>query len=261
MSLTKKNIGLCLSGGGARGFAHLGVLQAFDELKIPINMLSGSSAGALAAVFYAYGYSPQKAKEIVLQRKFWQYVSLRPSRWGLMRLEKTGRIIKGYLPEDDFKALKIPVAICATNISRGIPEYFTEGELIKPLLASSCVPFFFRPVEINGSKYVDGGLSDNLPLSPLKECNFRISVNITPFEKRLPVKSVKDVILKSVYISLDHQTHFKAKEADLSIVPEGIIRFDGFRMKQADRIFETGYRTAMKVLKPLLQTSELSAKI
>jgi NTE family protein len=249
MPLSGKHIGLCLSGGGARGFAHLGVLQAVDELKIPISRLSGSSAGAMAAVFYAYGYTPQKSLEIVLERKFWQYVSVRPSKWGLLSLSKTAGILKKYLPEDDFSSLKKKVTVCATNISRGVPQYFSEGEIIRPTLASCCVPFFFKPITIGGSKFVDGGLTNNLPLEPLGECDIKISVNITPFEKRLPVRSLRDVILKSVYISLDHQTALKSEKADLNIVPEGILHFDGFSMKNAERIFEAGYRSTMESLK------------
>ncbi len=255
MSSPQTQIGLCLSGGGARGFAHLGVLQAFDELKIPVHMLSGSSAGALAAVFYSYGYPPQQCLEIVLERGFSRYVSMRPSKWGLMSLHKTGKIIEKYLPENSFEALKKPTAVCATNISRGTPEYFTQGELIKPTLASVSVPFFFQPVTINGHRYIDGGISNNLPLEPLQEkCNFIISVNITPFEKKLPVRSVRDIILKSVYISLDHQTAHKSLQSDLVIAPRDILRYNGFSMKNADRIFETGYNSALIVLKELIKS-------
>ncbi len=250
MNPDQRNIGLCLSGGGARGFAHLGVLQAFDELNLEIGMISGSSAGAVAAAFYASGYSPQKSLEIILERKFWQYVSFRPSKWGLLSMSKTATILRKHFPDNSFSSLKIPVAVCTTNISRGVPTYFSEGELIPPLLASISVPILFRPVIIQGDKHIDGGLSNNLPLEPLTSvCDYLVAVNVTPFEKRLPVKSAKDILLKSVYISLDHQTSLKSVRADLCMVPEGIIHFDGFKMKHADLLFRKGYDSAMKVFK------------
>lgn len=249
--MSQKKIGLCLSGGGARGFAHLGVLQAFDELNIPIAMLSGSSAGALAAALYAAGHKPQYIQEFILRKKLWRYLKLSPSKMGLMNLKNTEKVLRELLPHDSFEALKIPVSVCATNMSKGEPNYFSEGELIRPLLASVSIPVAFKPVIIKGDQFFDGGLCNNLPLEPLENTDFKIAVDVTPFIKRLPVRSFKDVILKSVYISVDNQTSQKSLKADLSIEPENIMKFDGFKLKNADKMFETGYKTALKALKTL----------
>lgn len=246
-----KKIGLCLSGGGARGFAHLGVLQAFNELGISIAKISGSSAGAFAAFFHAAGYSPRESMEIILRRRFWSYAALRPGKLGFMSLSKTGEILKKLHPPNSFESLKIPIAVCATNISKGVPEYFMKGELNSPVVASAAVPVLFKPVKINGDLYLDGGLSNNLPLEPLEDCDYKIAVNVTPFHPRLPVRSMKSAILKAVYISLDQQTKERARQADLIIEPEGIMRFDGFKMKDAEALFETGYKTSLKILKGL----------
>jgi NTE family protein len=232
-----KKIGLCLSGGGARGFAHLGVLQAFDELAIPIHELSGSSAGAFAAALYGQGHKPEFIlKEIT-------------SRMGLLKLTKTEKILKELIPHDSFEGLNKSLVVCATNMSRGIPAYFTKGKLIETILASASIPLAFRPIIINGDKHYDGGISDNLPLAPLKDSDLKIAVNVTPFEKRLPVRSMKDAVFKSVYISIDHQTREQSQLADLVIIPEGIMKFDGFKLKYGEKLFETGYNTAIKVLK------------
>ncbi|UBM59654.1 patatin-like phospholipase family protein [Marinilongibacter aquaticus] len=246
MNLEEKKIGLCLSGGGARGFAHLGVLQALDELNIPIAKISGASAGAFAAAFYAGGYAPKEALDIILQRGFWQYVGIAPNRWGLLSLEKTRRVLEELFPENAFEKLNIPIAICATNIGKGKPEYFEKGQLVKPILASAAIPALFKPVKIEGNYYLDGGLTNNMPLKPLKKCDFTIAVNITPFHKRMPVHSVKDIVLKTIYISVDQQTRQKAKKADLNLIPDGIMRYDGFRMKNAHKLFDLGYESAIK---------------
>ncbi|WP_341225276.1 patatin-like phospholipase family protein [uncultured Arcticibacterium sp.] len=247
----QKKIGLCLSGGGARGFAHLGVLQAFDELNIPISMISGSSAGGLAAALYAEGHKPYYIQEFILRKSLWRYLRLSPSRMGLMNLRNTEKVLRELLPHDSFEGLKIPISVCATNMSKGEPNYFSEGELIHPLLASVAIPVAFKPVIINGDQYFDGGLSNNLPLEPLESTDFKIAINVTPFIKRLPVRSFKDVVLKSVYISVDNQTRQKSLAADLTIEPEGIMKFDGFKLKNAEKMFETGYNSALKALKTL----------
>lgn len=247
--MSQKKIGLCLSGGGARGFAHLGVLEAFDELNIPISMISGSSAGALAAALYSEGHKPHFIQEYILRRKLWSYLRLSPGRMGLMNLNNTQKVLRELLPHDSFQGLKIPISVCATNMSKGEPNYFSEGELIKPLLASVAIPVAFKPIIINGDQYFDGGLSNNLPLEPLENMDLKIAVNVTPFIKRLPVRSFKDVILKAVYISVDNQTRQKSLAADLTIEPEGIMKFDGFKLKNAEKMFETGYKTALGVLK------------
>lgn len=247
--IPKPKLGITLSGGGARGFSHLGVLQAFDELQIPIAKLSGSSAGAITAALYASGKKPQEILEIINKRSFWKYVNLRPSKWGLMNLKKMGKILAEELVVSTFEDLKIPLVICATNISRGNAAYFCTGDLVNPILASSAIPLIFKPIEIDGYKYLDGGLSNNLPLEGISECDFKVAVNVTPFHKSLPVKSAKDVVMKSIYISVDMQTKLKSEKADLVIEPDGIMRFDGMSMKDADKLFEIGYNSAIRILK------------
>jgi NTE family protein len=243
-----KHIGLCLSGGGARGFAHLGVLQAIDELQISIMQLSGASAGAIAAALYAEGHSPQHILEQIVNRNIWQYLSFAPSKMGLFNLSKTAKILKGLIPHNSFEGLKLPIAVCATNISKGIPVYFSQGELINTLCASAAIPVAFRPIIINGNNYLDGGLINNLPLEGLEKCDFKIAINLTPYKKELPVKNMKDIVLKSLYISIDNQTKLKSMEADLVIEPAGIMKYDGFRFKNADKLFQLGYDSAMKNL-------------
>ena len=246
-----KKIGLCLSGGGARGFAHLGVLQAFDELGVSIHELSGSSAGAFVAALYAEGHKPEFILKEITKRSIWNYINFAPGRMGFLKLTKTGDILKELIPHNSFEGLSKPVSICATNITKGIPSYFSKGILIDAILASATIPVAFRPIIIEGEKYYDGGLSDNLPLAPLGASDYKIAVNVTPFEKRLPVRSMKDVILKSVYISIDNQTREHTKLADLVIIPEGIMKFNGFKLKDGGRLFETGYNTTIKKLKEL----------
>ncbi len=249
INTSPKNIGLCLSGGGARGFAHLGVLQAFNELKIPINQISGSSAGAFAAALYSEGHSPQNILEEIVKRSIWQFVSFAPSKMGIFKMTKTSNFLKELIPHDSFEGLKIPISVCATNISHGIAIYFNSGQLTNVLCASATVPVAFRPIIIDGNKYLDGGLINNLPLEGLDNCNYKIAVNVTPFKKEIPVRNMKDMVLKSIYISIDNQTKQRSLDADIVIEPDGIMKYNGFRFKHADKLFQLGYDSALKKLK------------
>lgn len=249
--MTKENkIGLCLSGGGARGFAHLGVLQAFDEAGYGIDMISGSSAGAFVAALYGAGYSPSQILNDTMSRGLWKYIQFKPNKLGFLDLDKTDKILKSLIPENSFESLKIPISICATNISKGTPQYFSEGSLIDKVLASAAIPVIFKPIMIAGDKFLDGGLSDNLPVKPLQaSCSKIIAVDVTPLEKRLPVRSMKDLVLKTIYLNVEYQTKFARSQADLVIVPDHIMKFDGMKLKNAEKLFDLGYLTTQRLIK------------
>ncbi|MDH5602425.1 MAG: patatin-like phospholipase family protein, partial [Cyclobacteriaceae bacterium] len=102
-------IGLALSGGGARGIAHLGVLKALEEKKIKPSIISGTSAGALTGALYAYGYSPDELFDIIAKTRI--ITAMRPSLSvkGLLKPETLGDILKKYIEKDDFSSLKIPL--------------------------------------------------------------------------------------------------------------------------------------------------------
>jgi len=171
-------LGIVLSGGGARGISHLGVLKALEEYKVKFDCISGASVGALIGAFYSQGYSPEEILNDILTSRF--YRSVRPAwRWtGLLSMEGLRDFLLKYLPHNEFESLKIPLVVAATDISHGKTAYFSSGELIPRLLASCCVPAVFSPVQLNGALYVDGGIMDNLPAKPIRqECDFLIGVH------------------------------------------------------------------------------------
>jgi NTE family protein len=149
-------LGIVLSGGGARGISHLGVLKALEEFHVKFDCISGTSVGALIGAFYSQGYAPEEILNDILTSRF--YRSVRPAwRWtGLLSMESLRDVLLKYIPHNEFEALKIPLVVAATDISHGKAAYFSSGELIPRLLASCCVPAVFSPVQLNGALYVDG---------------------------------------------------------------------------------------------------------
>ena len=243
------NIGLSLSGGGARGIAHLGVLKALEERNIRPSVISGTSAGALIGAIYSYGFSPEEIFDIVSKTRVLTSIKPSLSIKGLLKPETIGDILKQYITTDNFDALKIPLTVTATNIVEGKSEYFSSGELIRPIMASCCVPFFFTPVTIAEKTYVDGGLLDNLPSGIIRDkCDYLIGVSVNPVTSQFDPKNMKVMIERSLLIAINGNTMVSKERCDLVIEPEGLGDINGLELKKAKKMFEIGYECAMSIL-------------
>jgi NTE family protein len=154
--LTKtKKIGLALSGGGIRGVSHLGVMQALTDQGIEFSHISGTSAGAIAASFFAAGYAPKEVLQIIKETKLLKL--LRPSigSAGLISILRARFLFAKYIPHNSFQKLNIHVTISSVNLGEGKLVYFTDGELDMAILASCCLPGIFKPIIINEHMYID----------------------------------------------------------------------------------------------------------
>ena len=221
--------GLVLSGGGARGISHIGVLKGLDELGLKFDQIAGTSAGSIVGSLYAYGHSPDRILEIILSTSLFR--SMRPAwTWtGLLSLEGLKNTLLTYLPENDFKVLKIPMTIAATEIKRGKTEYFSSGELVPAILASCCVPAVFNPVQYNNGLYVDGGLTDNLPASSIRdEVDFLIGSHCNYISDEFDVKNFRSVIERSLLIAINGNTKVSKGLCDILIEPPGVGSYSGF---------------------------------
>lgn len=235
-------IGLALSGGGARGIAHLGVLKALDEFGVRLDHISGSSTGALVGTLYSYGLSPEKILEVIINTRF--FSSLRPAwTWtGLVNLDGLRDVIIKLMPENTFDVLKIPVTVVATNLKRGKAEYFSSGELIAPVLASCCVPVIFNPLHINGEVYVDGGITDNLPSKVIRDqCDLLIGSSCNYVSDEFDVKNFRSVIERSLLMAIAGNTVTSKAACDILIEPPGLGNISVFDVRNARQLFEIGY--------------------
>ncbi len=161
-------VGLALSGGGARGLAHIGVLKVFEEQKLPIHALAGSSMGGLIAAAYAAGMSASELEVAALKmtnlRELAALVDFRPPRRGLLDGEHVREYLAKFVDEDlTFAELKLPLAMQAVDLKSGKEHTLREGNLLDAVMATSAFPGVFPPVEIQGLQLVDGGVLDNLP--------------------------------------------------------------------------------------------------
>ena len=244
-------IGLVLSGGGARGISHIGVLKALEEFGVKVDVVAGTSAGSIVGSLYAYGYSADKIMGIILTTSFLR--SLRPA-WtmkGLLSLDGLRDVLQKYMPENNFEALKLPMTVATTNIGQGTTEYFTKGELIPTILASCCVPLVFNPIQFDDKIFVDGGITDNLPAHSIRgACDLLIGVNCNFIRGNFNTLNFRSVIERSLMMAVNGNTATSKALCDVLIDPPGAGGVSGFDVSKAKDLFETGYHYTKENFKP-----------
>lgn len=238
-----------LSGGGARGVAHVGVLRAFAEAGILPSAISGTSAGALVGAFIAAGHAPQDIERLL--REEWR---LHLTRWRVLRGERLtqrriGEFLQANLPVKTFEELRIPLHVTATDLAHGGQRIFSSGALIPPLLASCAVPLVFPAVEINGTPYVDGGLSNNLPIDPFEDRRgevIAVYVNpLPPYTSRSTWRATADRVF---HLSFRELVARSAKGCRLYVEPPDLARFGMFDLRHVGTIDRIGYVYTKRML-------------
>jgi NTE family protein len=242
-------IGIALSGGGIRGVAHLGVLKALNEAGIHPDYVSGSSAGAIAGTLYCYGYTPDEIFELIVKTKFFKFLRPAISWKGILTMEVIEPLYGQYIQTNNFAELKVPLFIAATNLSKGHVEYFSEGEIIRPLMASSCIPGVFDPITMHNELYVDGGVLNNMPIDPLEErCDVIIGVNCNHLPEVHDVPNMRKMIERSVILAMNCNVYNRKPRCDYFIEPPGLAHFGVFDVKRAKEIFDAGYQETLRYL-------------
>jgi NTE family protein len=249
MSEEKYKIGLVLSGGGARGFAHLGVLQALNEAGIFPDIISGTSAGALVGVFYCDGKSPKEILKIVKSNSRLDYMRPALPRDGLLQISGITKILETNLHAKKFEDLKIPLFVTATDLNNGKAVYFSKGELITPVIASSSIPVLFKPVIINKIYYVDGGVLDNLPIKPIEnKCHRLIGSFVNPVGYEESTSGLIKIAVRTFMLDQTKEAEGKAGRFDLFIAPDELKNYSILGVDKADELFKLGYRITSKQL-------------
>jgi NTE family protein len=252
MSAEKNKIGLVLSGGGARGFAHLGVIQALNEAGIYPDIISGTSAGALVGVMYSDGYTPKEILKLMNSVSRLDFMRPALPREGLLQIGGVMKIIKSNLRAKTFEELKIPLYVSATDLNNGKSEYFFEGDLFEPVMASASIPVLFQPVIINNICYVDGGVLDNLPIRPIEnKCNFLIGSFVNPVGFLEKISGLISIAERTFMLSMSKEILEKAKRFDLFVAPEELMNYRILDPEKADELFLVGYNSTKEKLKEI----------
>lgn len=234
--------GIVLSGGGARGFAHIGVLKALNEAGIYPEMISAVSAGGIVGVLYADGFAPDEIFELFKKLDIFKILKFYRPAFGMLKADGLEKALRQNLRSKNLESLPIPITICATNFSKAKTEFFTQGDIVSTVLASSAIPVVIKPIQIQGDYYVDGGLMNNLPVEPLLGvCNEIIGVNVNPVKQAGSFASFRNYTDRIVHLALRANIQNNIQKCDVYIEPPGLMDFHIFNISSAKKIFDIGY--------------------
>jgi len=242
-----ETIGYVLSGGGARGFAHLGVMKVLEEVGIKPYAMSGSSSGAIAAALYASGKKTDEILELMKKHNYFGWGNLRWRTNGFFSMDLLRRILTENLGNNDFASTNIKLYITVTDLIKAESVIYSSGEIADIVIASASVPALFEPVKLGNKLLVDGGVLNNFPIEPLMStCDIIIGSYVNHvsagFTKHSFFESV-DILDRCFHLAIARSVYSKVSNCDLFIdIP--LNGYGLYDMKRADEIFEIGYKTA-----------------
>ena len=251
----RPKIGLSLAGGGAKGFAHVGVLKVLDSLGVKVDYIAGTSMGAIVGGLYASGYTANDIEKIILDTDFYNLIANEKKREETSLFSKSndkyllnvpikdGKI--NVLPKaistgqkniymlkelfnnvsnvTDFSKLPIPFMCVGTNLESGKMEIFEKGDLIKSIMASSAYPGLFDPVKIGDSLFIDGAMTVNYPSKPLKDKGMDIVIGVDlsqPLASREDLNSAISILNQVIDYANVKETNHQYQYTDINIKPD-----------------------------------------
>lgn len=223
--MTRKKIGLALSGGAARGFAHLGVLKVLAEHGIPIDFIAGTSAGSFAGGALACGASVEEIIEIARKVSWFNMAGFSFSPKGILSNASMGKFIKERFPHKRFEDLPIPFAAVACDLETGAEVVLKDkGDLALAIQASCAIPGVFMPVEIEGKTLVDGGVIAPVPTKAVKKLGAEIVIAVDVISSGATYWGVPSTLLgvffQSAMMLLRTASKNQHYHADIVIIPQ-----------------------------------------
>jgi len=260
VDLARPKVALVLGGGAARGFAHVGVIRALEQEKVPIDLIVGTSVGSLIGAIYAYDANSMELEwtAFMLEKdSLFDYGLMTAfTGMGAAKGDKLEEFVKSKVPVANIENLKIPFAAVATDLNRGTRVVLDKGPVARAVRASSAIPGVFNPVEHQGRLLVDGGVIDNIPVSVARErgADIVIAVDISENVINFNITNLLDVMLQSITIMGAENAKTRRKETDVLISPKiGDVGMLDFTQKK--RCMLAGIEATQKVM------PEIKAKI
>lgn len=253
----KPRIGLALGGGGARGAAHIGVLRHLEKVGIRPHCVAGTSAGAIVAALWAFGVPLEEAQAQMRQMKPVDLTGLRFKGLGLFENKEVAQLLHKLLPADArIEEAQIPLAFKATDLLSGRGVVLKEGPVVPAVLASCCVPGVYLAQEWEDKVLVDGGLTENVPLSALRAlgAHFLIGVNLNGHGGYQRPKGVVDVLSNAMDIAIDAQTRRQLEDAHI-VISMDLARFSRTSSEDFDALVAEGQRATRAKIKNMTALS------
>jgi len=260
----RPRVALVLGGGAARGFAHVGVIRALEQEKIPIDLIVGTSVGSLIGALYAHEMNSFELEwtAFSLEKDDLLDYALLSASMGPIKGDRLEAFVNKKVPVANIEGLKIPFAAVATDLNRGTRVVLDRGPLARAIRASCAIPGVFQPVEFQGRLLVDGGTVDNLPVAVAREkgADIVIAVDIGQNVTNYNITNLVDVTLQAMHIMFNENVSQQRRSADILISPAvGNVAMMDFTQKK--RLMQAGMEAGQQAAPAIRQALDMwSAK-
>jgi len=248
--MSRLKVGIALSGGTAKSVAHVGVLKALVEEGIPIDCIAGTSGGSIVGSMFASGMPVSTLENAANTMSWRKLVSIRLTRLGFVSSEAIEEFVKEMVGDITFADLKTPMTVVAANLVTGEKREFNQGPVPLAVRASCSIPQIYLPVEIDGEYYVDGGLSEYLPVETVKGmgCQFCIASHLGPHNPayRRP-HHILHLVMQITGLMARKNYMLSIKKADCVIHPN-LDGYSSFDFNNSNKIVELGYNTTKSLV-------------
>lgn len=284
ISTLKPKVGLVLSGGSARGMAHLGVISVLEEYGIPIDTIVAASFGSIVGAYYALGYDILTLIQMMKQFRLRSVLDLKRPFLRIMSREKIEAILRKDFGDKNLEELRIPLYILAGDITENRPILFEKGKIIDAVQASISCPGLFEPYEINGHSFLDGGILNRLLVAFAKEKGIDVTIfsdvglfnllNRNKFarkiymalmrhvekkrgdlEKKLKRKNIRYIIFKAFCLIQDSEEQFRKKKyfsPDFTIVPS-LMDVKPLAFSKVEEAFRLGREATLRLIEKIAE--------
>lgn len=240
---------LVLSGGGTRGYAHIGVVKALLEKGFTINAISGASSGAIIGAFLCDGFSPDEIADLLLRYEpelglnytgFWK---------NLLSFEPYEKVLRDHIKSSSFESLQKPLYVNVTDLDTGEMNLINSGNLVETLVASAAIPALLPARYLNGKPYADGGLSNNLPVKPFIGAPQKIiGVHVNPIGTFDNSASVVKQIDRSLHMLMRTNISDSIAHCHVFIEPPALGAHHLFESGKTLELIDIGYNYVMREL-------------
>lgn len=238
---------LSMSGGAARGAFSLGCLQYFDDHGIEIDVIAGSSIGAIVGASYACGNKPKDILDMFMSKDLKKIIRFNFFKNSIFRIKEDAPILKKIIPIENLEDFPKKITVTSVDVKSGELLYFDKGNAIKAVLASSAFAPIFKPIEYDGKLLVDGGVKDHLPMEPLKNCGLPIiAINHFPLKEKNNL-SFFNIFFRMVYLSWHHSFEDSINKSDIYITCEDLADVSVASFKDMKKAFLLGYKECEKI--------------
>lgn len=245
----KYKIGLALSGGGVKGFAHAGAIKALEEYGIKPEIISGTSAGAIAGVLYSAGYKPEEIYQMFFSKDFNNFIALTLPKSGLFNPAKFIEFLRDKIKYKNIEDLPIPVRVVTTDLDHGKSVVFSKGDIAERVMASATIPIVFVPTKIDGVHYVDGGVFCNFPVSTIREeCDKIIGVNVSPLVPTKYKQTLLGIAERSYSFLFRANTLVEYKNCDIVVEVADALKYGKFDLSKVEDLYLLGYESMIREL-------------